>query len=184
MKGAAEKPSVLVVDDHIANRYAFEIVLEKDFRVILAASGKQALELCQREDFAVIVLDVRMPEMDGFETAEALRKCDRTKVTPIVFTSAYEQTMTQMSRGYVSGATDFLFSPVDPDLLRLKVATYAQMHLRQEALRRNVEELNEALRALHAELARRGVAGTRVQVKLTDLEQKAQELLAQASEVS
>src|SRR5204863_9529239 len=124
--------------------------------------GKEALERSQWEDFAVIVLDVRMPEMDGFETAEALRGCEKTQVTPIVFTSAYEHTMTQMTRGYVSGATDFLFSPVDAELLRLKVRTYAQMHLRHEELRRDVKKLNDALRALHAELALRGFAVTRV----------------------
>jgi CheY-like chemotaxis protein len=174
------KPRVLVVDDHAANRYAFETVLEQEFEVWLAESGHQALELCQREDFSVIVLDVRMPVMDGFDTAEALRQRERTRVTPIVFTSAYEQTSAQMSRGYVSGATDFLFSPVDPDLLRLKVATYAQIHLRHEALRRNVERLNEELRDLHAELARRGVAVTRVAARLDRIEEAARELRERA----
>jgi CheY-like chemotaxis protein len=184
MRESAVKPRVLVIDDRDANRYAFESVLEKEFSVTLADSGRQALELCRREEFAVIVLDVRMPEMDGFETAEALRRNEKTRVTPIIFTSAYEQTMSQMNRGYVSGATDFLFSPVDPDLLRLKVTTYAQIHLRHEALQRNVEELNEALQVLHDELARRGVVVTRVRAKLTRLEEKAQELREQASAVS
>lgn len=174
------KPRVLIVDDHEANRYAFETVLEQEFDVALAASGRQALELCQREDFAVIVLDVRMPEMDGFDTAEALRRCERTRVTPIVFTSAYEQTVAQMTRGYVSGATDFLFSPVDADLLRLKVSTYANIHLRHEALQRNVVQLNEEIRSLHAELARRGVAVTRVAARLSRIEETAQQLSQRA----
>jgi len=184
MTGPARKPRVLVVDDHEANRYAFLTVLEKECDVTLASSGREALELCRREDFDVIVLDVRMPDLDGYETAEALRQEASTSVTPIVFTTAYDQTMAQIVRGYVSGATDFLLSPVDPDLLRLKVATYAQIHLRQEALQRNVEELNEALRALHAELARRGLAVTHVQAKLVTLQQKAQELKEQTSETS
>lgn len=174
------KPRVLIVDDHPANRYAFETVLEKEFDVALAESGRQALELCQREDFSVIVLDVRMPEMDGFDTAEALRRRDKTRVTPIVFTSAYEQTSAQMTRGYVSGATDFLFSPVDPDLLRLKVSTYAQIHLRHEELRRSVDRLNEELRDLHAELARRGVAVTRIAARLNQIEETAQQLTQRA----
>lgn len=142
-----------------------------------------ALELCTIKDFAVIVLDVRMPEMDGFETAEALRKRDRTRVTPIIFTSAFEQTISQMTRGYVSGATDFLFSPVDPDLLRLKVRTYAEMHLRHEAMRRDLVDLHEAVRSLHAELARRGVAVTRVRARMNDLEVTTQELARKASDV-
>src|SRR5436190_3186372 len=99
----SNRPRVLIVDDHEANRYAFEAVLEKDFDVLLADSGKQALDLCERQDFDVIVLDVRMPEMDGFDVAEGLRSRERTRVTPIVFTSAYDQTLAQMTRGYVSG---------------------------------------------------------------------------------
>jgi CheY-like chemotaxis protein len=172
---------VLVVDDHEANRYAFESVLERDFEVVLAASGKQALEICEQRDFAVIVLDVRMPEMDGFETAETLRRRPNTSVTPIIFTSAYDQTLKQMTRGYVSGATDFLFSPVDADLLRLKVRTYAQIHLRHEALRHDVEKLNEAILALHAELARRGIDVTKVKVRMDTLEEMAKDLSRQAA---
>ncbi len=174
------KPRVLVVDDHEANRYAFEAVLQKDFDVILADSGERALELCEREDFDVIVLDVRMPGKDGFDTAEALRARENTRVTPILFTSAYEQTIAQMTRGYVSGATDFLFSPVDPDLLRLKVGTYAQIHLRHEGLRRHVKDLDEEIRSLHAELARRGVSVTRVEARMKSLEESAQKLVRRA----
>jgi len=176
MTNVVSKPRVLVADDHEANRYAFEAVLERDFAISLAASGRQALELCERQYFAVIVLDVRMPGMDGFETAEILRRREKTHLTPIIFTSAYEQNITQMTRGYVSGATDFLFSPVDPDLLRLKVSTYAKIHLRHEALRGTVQDLNEAIRSLHAELARRGVAVTRVRARLNTLEETAREL--------
>jgi len=175
------KPRVLIVDDHPANRYAFEMVLEKDFEVSLASSGKEALEVCRTKEFAVIVLDVRMPEMDGFDTAEALRQQELTRVTPIVFTSAYDQTLAQMTRGYVSGATDFLFSPVDPELLRLKVSTYAQIHVRHETLRRSVKQLNEEIRSLHAELARRGVAVTRVEARLNHLEDAARQLAERAS---
>ena len=183
MTTPVSKPLILVVDDIEANRYAFEAVLEKDYDVVLAQSGEEALDLCKKHDFAVIVLDVRMPGMDGFETAEALRRRENTRVIPIVFTSAFEQTTTQMTRGYVSGATDFLFSPVDSDLLRLKVRTYAQISLRHEALRRNMQELNEAVRSLHAELARRGVAVTRVKARLKNLEEKSEELSRNASSV-
>jgi response regulator RpfG family c-di-GMP phosphodiesterase len=86
-----------------------------------------------------------------------------------------------MTRGYVSGATDFLFSPVDPDLLRLKVRTYAEMHLRHEATRRDLVELHEAVRSLHAELARRGVAVTRVKARMDRLEETTEELARKAS---
>src|SRR5579885_2865779 len=102
------KPHVLVVDDHPANRMAFEHVLEPRYTVTLAATGRQALEMTLRQDFAVILLDVKMPGMDGFEVAELLRKRERTSHTPIVFISAYDQTVLQAKRGYVSGATDFV----------------------------------------------------------------------------
>ena len=169
------KPHVLIVDDKDSNRTAFEAVLERDFTVTTVGSGREAIELCRKEEFAVIVLDVRMPEMDGFETSEALRSLETTRSTPIIiFTSAYEQTMAQINRGFVAGATDFLFSPVEPDLLRHKVATYARIYLRQESLRLEVRELRQALAELHAELGRRGeLAEAAVKDRLDKVERSA-----------
>src|SRR5690242_15235878 len=118
------KPRVLIVDDHPANRRAFESLLESDYSVAVAATGYQALALTLRDDYAVILLDVKMPGMDGFEVAELLRRRERTKYTPIVFISAFDQTVLQLKKGFVAGATDFVFSPVDEDLLKYKVATY------------------------------------------------------------
>jgi len=177
------KPRVLIVDDNAANRTAFSAVLEKDFDVVVVESGEAAVRICRDQTFAVIVLDVRMPGMDGFDTAEALRKAEETRETPILFTSAYDQSMAQMTRGYVAGATDFLFSPVEADLLKLKVSTYAQIYLRHEALRIRVRQLNESLEALHAELARRGLASTRLRLRIRDLESAAWELRRQTSTV-
>jgi len=168
------KPSVLVVDDNATNRMAFQAVLEKDFDVTTAESGAQAIDLCRKGDFTVIVLDVRMPGMNGFDTAEALRKTEATQAIPIIiFTSAYDQNMDQINRGFVAGATDFLFSPVEPALLKLKVTTYARIHLRHQSLRLKVQQLNDALARLHAELERRGwsVPG------LKEVEQTASELV-------
>ena len=175
---------ILVVDDNPANRYAFEAVLEKNYQVVVAESGEEAVEQCRHQDFAVVVLDVRMPGMDGFETAEALRRMERTSSTPIIFTSAYEQTIAQMTRGYVAGATDFLFSPVDSELLKLKVGTYVQIYQRHELLRQKVQELNQSLRILHAELARRGIAVTRLRDQMKQVEQDASELTRQASDLT
>jgi CheY-like chemotaxis protein len=168
----------LIVDDKENNRTAFEAVLERDFTVTTADGGREAIELCRKEEFAVIVLDVRMPGMDGFETSVALRSLEATRSTPIIiFTSAYEQTMVQMSRGFVAGATDFLFSPVEPELLKLKVTTYARIYLRQEALRLEVRELKQALTELHAELDRRGdLAAAAVKDRLDQVERSASAL--------
>jgi CheY-like chemotaxis protein len=175
------KPRILIVDDTPANRHAFQAVLEDDFTVYVVGSGRRALELVEKEEFAVIVLDVRMPEMDGFETAEALRKIEKARFTPIVFTSAYDKTMAQLTRGYVAGATDFLFSPVDGDLLKLKVATYAQVYLRAEALRLQVHQLNVSLQSVQVELAKRGPAENGLKNRIKELEDVVRELNRQAT---
>jgi CheY-like chemotaxis protein len=146
------KPRVLIVDDHPANRRAFETLLETDYTVSLAATGYQALELTLEEEFAVILLDVKMPGMDGFEVAELLRKRERTRHTPIVFISAFDQTVFQMKKGYIVGATDFIFSPVDEELLKFKVANYAHTYLRNEALRIQIRDLELTVAALREEI--------------------------------
>ena len=175
------KPRVLIVDDTAANRYAFQSVLDDDYTVYIAGSGRRALELARVEEFAVILLDVRMPEMDGFDTAEALRKIEKIRFTPIIFTSAYDKTLGQLTRGYVAGATDFLFSPVDADLLKLKVATYAQIYLRSEALRLQIHQLNITLQSLQAELAKRGPAENGLKTRIRELEDVIQELNRQTA---
>lgn len=176
MTSQPAKPRVLIVDDTPANRYAFQSVLEEDYTIFLSGSGRRALELARQEEFAVILLDVRMPEMDGFETAEALRKMDKVRFTPIIFTSAYDKTIGQLTRGYVAGATDFLFSPVDADLLKLKVATYTQIYLRSEALRIQIHQLNLTLQSLQAELAKRGPAENGLKTRIRELEEVIGEL--------
>jgi len=146
------KPRVLIVDDHPANRRAFETLLEPDYTISVAASGYQALELTLRDEYAVILLDVKMPGMDGFEVAELLRKRERTRHTPIVFISAFDQTVFQMKKGYIVGATDFIFSPVDEELLRFKVANYAHTYLRNEALRIQIRDLELTVAGLREEI--------------------------------
>lgn len=170
------KPHVLVVDDHPANGMAFEHILEPRYTVTLAATGRQALEMTLRQDFAVILLDVKMPGMDGFEVAELLRKRERTRQTPIVFISAYDQTVVQAKKGYVAGATDYLFSPVDEDLLKFKVATYVQIFLRNETLRLQIHGLQSAVRVLEREMQRRGPVEAELQERIRSLEEQVDKL--------
>jgi len=164
------KPRVLIVDDHPANRRAFETVLEERYTLGLAATGHQALELTLRDDYAVILLDVRMPGMDGFEVAELLRRRERTRHTPIVFISAFDQTIFQLKKGYVAGATDFIFSPVDEELLKLKVATYVQIYLRNEALRFQIHDLEKTLGSLHTEFKRLDPSRNVMEQRIRNLE--------------
>jgi CheY-like chemotaxis protein len=148
------KPRILVVDDHPANRRAFESILEADYTVVLAEDGAQALELTLLNDFAAILLDVRMPGMDGFEVAELLRDRERTRYTPIVFMSAFDQNVIQTKRGYLAGGTDFIFSPVDEDLLKYKVAAYVRIYQRNEALWLRILQLQATFRTLQMEVGR------------------------------
>ena len=174
------KPRILIVDDHPANRLAFQTLLEPSCTVALAASGEEALHCVLEEDFAVILLDVRMPGMDGFEVAQAFRRRERTRYTPIVFMSAYDHTVVQARKGYVAGATDFIFSPVDEELLKLKVAGYAQMSLRNEALRLQVIGLEKTVQSLQAEL-RCCCPAESVSRKISNLERQIHEIRREVS---
>jgi CheY-like chemotaxis protein len=108
-------PRILVVDDHHGNRLALESLLENEYAVDLASSGQEALQFISNNTYAVILLDVRMPAMDGFETATPFRKNPKAQDTAIIFTSAYDQSDAQIARGYQVGATDYLLSPIDSD---------------------------------------------------------------------
>ena len=132
------RPSVLIVDDTPANLESFSCVLESEgYELVKANSGQEALKLALRTEFSVILLDVRMPGMDGIETATFLR-AGRGRFTPIIFVSAFENTPFEVERGYLAGAIDYLYKPVDPDLLKRKVAALVDFYLRNlEFKRRN-----------------------------------------------
>lgn len=133
---AVERPSLLVVDDMEAGRVATRAVLDTlDAIVFEARSGREALRLVLDRDFAVILLDVNMPIMDGFETAARIRELDRAKQVPIIFhTSTYEGEF-QRFKGYAAGAVDFLVEPVAPEVLRSKAAVFLDLFRKTEHLR-------------------------------------------------
>lgn len=143
------KAKILIVDDTDSNRLAFGSILESPRHEILQArDGLEALELLIDHDFAAILLDIRMPRMGGLETAQNIRARKRSRYTPIIFLSAYESTPLEVSKGYViGGVTDYLFSPVDPDMLRSKVSFLADSHLRYQEAQRELLELRERCRS-------------------------------------
>jgi len=148
-----EHPAVLIVDDTPANLLAFASVLEREgYDLFTAKSGQEALKLVLRREFAVILLDVRMPGMDGVETATFLR-AGRGRWTPIIFVSAYDNTPMQVERGYLAGAIDYLFSPVDPDLLKRKVAALVDFYLRTLEFKRRSDSLFQANQILLKKVA-------------------------------
>jgi CheY-like chemotaxis protein len=120
--------SILVVDDIEANRIALEAVLEPlGHRVVHASSGRDALKCVLAEDFALILLDVMMPGMDGFETASLIRQRERSRKIPIMFVSAISREQTDQLKGYAHGAVDYIVKPFNPDIVRAKVAVLVEL---------------------------------------------------------
>jgi len=152
--------SILLVDDDATKRFALRTILAPlGEDVVEASSGADALRQLLRKEFAVVLLDVRMPTMDGFETAQLIRQRPRSELTPIIFVTALNQGDTNAGRGYELGAVDFVFAPVVPAILRAKVAVFVELYRAQQELRRYrtqlehlVEERTTALTAINREL--------------------------------
>jgi signal transduction histidine kinase len=156
---------VLIVDDLADNLQALDALIRHERRVIFhAASGEQALALLLEHEFALAILDVQMPGMDGFELAELMRGTERTRHIPIVFTSAAGRELNYAFKGYETGAVDFLYKPLDSDAVRSKVAVFVALDQQRREGRRQVAELEqsrkeqqqlvEELNAAQAELQR------------------------------
>ncbi|MFJ1746318.1 two-component system response regulator [Streptomyces sp. NPDC088116] len=132
-----ERASILLVDDMEDNLAALEAVLASlDEPLVRARSGEEAVRALLRQPFAVILLDVRMPGMDGFETANRIKRLDRTKDIPIIFLNGPESDGGYAFRGYASGAADFLTKPFDPWMLRAKVSVFLDLHRKNRQLER------------------------------------------------
>jgi PAS domain S-box-containing protein len=126
---------ILIVDDRAENLVALAAVLEPlPAQVVTASSGEEALRLLLEEDFAAVLLDVQMPGMDGFETAEYAKKLERTRYTPIIFLTARDADAENVFRGYETGAVDFVVKPYEPEILRSKVAVFVELHEKTAAL--------------------------------------------------
>jgi PAS domain S-box-containing protein len=136
--------SILLVDDREQNLVALEAILEPlAQRLVRAGSGEQALRRLLDEEFAVILLDVQMPGMDGFETAAAIKQRRRTRDVPIIFLTAISKEEQHVFQGYEVGAVDYVFKPFDPVVLRSKVAVFIDLWSKSEQLRRRDEQLRE-----------------------------------------
>jgi signal transduction histidine kinase/DNA-binding response OmpR family regulator len=147
------KVNILVVDDSPASLMALEAALtELGQIVVTATSGKEALRKLLDQEFAVIVLDVRMPDMDGFETASLIRSRDRTRATPIIFLTAQTPSEELSSKGYRLGAVDFLHKPIVPDVLKSKVSVFVELHRKTIEIRRQGELLRDMEKKEHARM--------------------------------
>lgn len=151
MSGAAERPAVLVVDDIEANLVVMEALLGGlDCEIVRATSGNDALRQLLRRDFAVMLLDVQMPGMDGFEVAHYARDNPATREVPIIFVTAMHETEGNVLRGYGSGAVDLLFKPINPNVLSSKVRVFIDLYLGRRRLAEEIEAHKRTLADLEA----------------------------------
>jgi len=165
-----DKANILMVDDQPAKLLSYEVILEElGLNLIKATSGRDALDHLLKTDVAVVLMDVSMPELDGFQLAEMIREHPRCQKTAIIFISAVHMTDLDRLKGYERGAVDYISVPVVPELLRAKVSVFAELHRRahqlqalnrelEQLLAERTEELNlraEALQRSNGELARK-----------------------------
>jgi CheY-like chemotaxis protein len=132
---ADERANILLVDDRPQNLLALSAILEPlGHNLVEARSGEEALKALLKEEFALVLLDVQMPELDGFETAALIKQRERTRHVPIIFLTALSRDARQISRGYSGGAVDYIVKPFDPDLLRSKVSVFVELHQKRAQL--------------------------------------------------
>ncbi|MDC7235128.1 MAG: response regulator [Spirochaetales bacterium] len=137
-----EKPKVLIVDDLESNLFALSSLLEDmDVEIIQALSGNEALAATLEHDFALVLIDVQMPEMDGFETVSIMRSTKKTKLLPVIFVSAIYQDELYKVKGIESGAVDFLVKPLNPIILKGKVNVFLQLYKQRKELERALENV-------------------------------------------
>jgi PAS domain S-box-containing protein len=143
---------ILMVDDRPENLLALEAILTGvGGKHVKAHSGMEALKQLLAQDFAVILLDVQMPGMDGFETAKLIRQRERSRHTPIIFVTAYDRSEAAVLKGYNVGAVDFLFKPIVPEILKGKVTAFIDLFQKTEAIKRQARQLIEAEERMSAQ---------------------------------
>lgn len=166
--------NILMVDDQPGKLLSYEAILaELDENLVKATSAKEALERLLKIDVAVVLMDVSMPEIDGFELAEIIRQHPRFQKTAIIFVSAVHLTDLDRLKGYQHGAVDYLSVPIVPEVLRAKVRVFAELHRKNQQLERLNSELEQRVVERTQELELKAVALEQLN---TDLEQKNQEL--------
>jgi PAS domain S-box-containing protein len=143
------KVNILLVDDKLENLLALEAILAKlDQNLVKATSGEEALRCLLHQDFAVILLDVQMPGIDGFETATLIRNRGRSRHTPIIFLTAFNTSDQMLFKGYAMGAVDYLLKPLNPDILLSKVTVFVELFQKTQAIQQQAAQLT----AMNAEL--------------------------------
>ena len=165
-----DKASILVVDDNPAKRLAILSVLEDlNQNLVVAESGRDALRLLLSHEYAVILMDVQMPAMDGFETAALIRSRKQSEETPIIFVTAYARAETEMLQGYSRGAVDYVFTPIIPEILRAKVSVFVDLFQKTQVIKRHQEHLEKLVEQRTAELKTEVAEHKLAQARFRDL---------------
>ncbi len=149
------KSNVLIVDDRPENLLSLEAMLEdSEINIFSASSGNEALSMLLKHDFALVFLDVQMPEMNGFEVAELMRARMQTKTIPIIFVTAINKDQEHIFKGYESGAVDYICKPIlEPRVLQSKMKIFCQLHKQKKLIEKHVKELNSKNTLLEKQLA-------------------------------
>ncbi|KQV21320.1 MULTISPECIES: two-component system response regulator [unclassified Kitasatospora] len=169
-----QKAKILLVDDRPENLLALEAILSAlDQTLVRAASGEEALKALLTDDFAVILLDVQMPGMDGFETASHIKRRERTRDIPIIFLTAINHGPHHTFRGYAAGAVDYISKPFDPWVLRAKVSVFVDLYVKNCQLKEQA-----ALLRLQLEAGETPVLGE-LSARLAAVEEQAEALVKQ-----
>src|SRR5580704_1126197 len=168
-----DKAGILIVDDREDKLLAMEtLIADLGQNIVKATSGKEALRCLLHGDFAVILLDVNMPGMDGFETAHLIRQRQSLEHTPIIFVTSISDTETHVSRGYALGAVDYVLTPVLPDVLRTKVSVFVELFKKNAQLKRQTELLQQAHDELEIRVTKRtaelAVANNSLQAEIAE----------------
>src|SRR5262245_18701435 len=140
MPDGSDNTNILIVDDLPEKVLVYRTILEDlGENLVFARSGEEALREVLRADFAVILLDVQMPGMDGFETAALIRRRKKSALTPIIFITAFADEVRQ-AEGYAQGAVDYILAPVVPEILRAKIRVFVDLYRKTQQVRRQAEE--------------------------------------------
>ncbi len=151
-----EQASLLLVDDRPENLYVLENILsDLDCHLLKATSGQEALRLVLKHELALVLLDVQMPDINGFEVAELMRGNQETQEIPIIFVTAISREQKYVFKGYEVGAVDYLPKPLDPEILKSKVSVFLELYWQKKLLKEQTRELEQRMKALEDEITRR-----------------------------
>jgi signal transduction histidine kinase len=157
---------ILLVDDREDNLFSIETILEKDnYTIVKARSGRDALKvLLHQQDFSLILMDVQMPELNGFETATIIYERDKLKNIPIIFITAFSYDEDYIFKGYRTGGVDYIYKPIKPELLRMKVSVFVELYRKNQQLLLHEKKLLAANRSLQKEIEERKTSEEKIRL--------------------